>query len=161
MYLSAINGDYDGDTVSMRVPFLVESNEESVGIINSLKQYLNAQGNLVRNVKNESYLMLYNLTKPDSTAGTADDIIKGKFLALKYEDIGVKKLAELFGTNYNANTKKIEDPKYKTGMKLHLNAGEYINKEAVDTTLGIFMFNKILVEPYISKVILDIWLNNH
>ena len=153
MYLSAINGDYDGDTVSMRVPFLVESNEESVGIINSLKQYLNAQGNLVRNVKNESYLMLYNLTKPDSTAGNADDIIKGKFLAMKHEDIGVKKLAELFGTNYNANTKKIEDPKYKTGMKLHLNAGEYINKEAVDTTLGIFMFNKILVEPYISKVI--------
>lgn len=63
MYLDAMTGDYDGDTVSGRVPFTVEANEESEGIINSVKQYLNAQGSLVRNVKNESNLMWYNLTK--------------------------------------------------------------------------------------------------
>lgn len=63
MYLDAMTGDYDGDTISGRVPFTVEANEESEGIINSVKQYLNAQGSLVRNVKNESNLMLYNLTK--------------------------------------------------------------------------------------------------
>lgn len=63
MYLDAMTGDYDGDTVSGRVPFTVEANEESEGIINSVKQYLNAQGALVRNVKNESNLALFNMTK--------------------------------------------------------------------------------------------------
>ena len=63
MYLEAMTGDYDGDTVSARVPFTVEANEESEAIINSVRQYLNAQGKIVRNVKNESNLMLYNLTK--------------------------------------------------------------------------------------------------
>lgn len=63
MYLDVMNGDYDGDTISARIPFTVEANQESEEIINSIKQYLNAQGNMVRNVKNESNLMLYNLTK--------------------------------------------------------------------------------------------------
>lgn len=63
MYLDAMTGDYDGDTISGRVPFTVEANEESEGIINSVKQYLNAQGALVRNVKNESNLCWYNMTK--------------------------------------------------------------------------------------------------
>ena len=38
-------------------------------------------------------------------------------------------------------------------MRVHLDAGEYINKTAVDTNLGILVFNKILIEPYISKII--------
>lgn len=63
MYLDAMTADYDGDTISGRVPYTVEANEESEGIINSVKNYLNAQGTLVRNVKNESNLALFNMTK--------------------------------------------------------------------------------------------------
>ena len=153
MYLSALNGDYDGDTVSMRVPFLEESNAESEEIMRSPKQYLNSQGNLVRNTKNESYLMLYNLTKYDNTAGVASPEIKQYFLNLKADDIGIKKLTELFGTHCDLKTKEFIGPKYNSGMRVHLDAGEYINKTAVDTNLGLLIFNKILIEPYISKII--------
>jgi hypothetical protein len=159
MYLNAINGDYDGDTVSMRMPFLEESNEESRNIINSVKQYLNGQGKLVRYTKNESFLMVYNLTRESPNAAKADDITKGKFLALESKDIGIKKLAELFGTNYNKKTKSFYGPKYDVTTKVHLDAGEYTNKEAVDTTLGRLVFNKILIEPYVSDVVENGYVN--
>ena len=161
LYLSAMNGDYDGDTVSMRCPFIEESNEESVDIINSKKQYLSAQGKLVREVKNESLYMVYNLTSDDKSKGFVSDDVKKSFTDLKPDDIGIKYLTYLFGTTADAKTKKISPPRYYVGQKMHLDAGEYLNKEAVDTTLGRFIFNKIFVEPYnISGIIPNGYMND-
>ena len=160
VYLAAMNGDYDGDTVSMRCPFLEESNEECLNILNSKKQYIDTQGAFVRLVKNESFLMVYNMTRDDPKAKYVDAATKQKFLAMKSEDIGVKELTYLFGSTADMKTKKINPPRYNATDKMHLDAGEYINKEAVETTLGRFVFNKILVEPYISKVIPNGYMND-
>lgn len=159
VYLAAMNGDYDGDTVSMRCPFLEESNEECINIINSKKQYVDTQGSFVRMAKNESFLMLYNITREDPKAPKVDDATKHKFLSMDPEEIGIKELTYMFGTTADLKTKKINPPRYDVTAKVHLNAGEYINKEAVDTTLGRIVLNKILVEPYISKIIPNGYIN--
>ena len=160
VYLAAMNGDYDGDTVSMRCPFLEESNEECINIINSKKQYVDTQGSFVRIAKNEAFLMLYNMTREDPKAKTADDVTKHKFLSLNSEEIGIKELSYMFGSTADIKTKKINPPRYDVTTKVHLNAGEYINKEAVDTTLGRIVLNKIIIEPYISKIVPNGYVND-
>ena len=90
-------------------------------------------------------------------ANVADTATKQYFLKLKSKDIGIKFLTELFGWRsvMDPETKKPKfiPPKYKQNTLLTLNAHEYINETEVHTNLGIFIFNKILIEPYISKII--------
>ena len=87
----------------------------------------------------------------------ADEATKRYFLSLKSEDIGVKKLTELFGwrsvKDPTTGKPKFIESKYKQNMRMTLHPGEYINEKEVQTNLGIFIFNKILIEPYISSII--------
>ena len=62
LYLKTLNGDYDGDTVSFRMVFSEEANEEAHNLINSPKNYFNLKGDMIRDVGNEAYLTYYNMT---------------------------------------------------------------------------------------------------
>ena len=153
LFLSGIGGDYDGDMVSARAPFSVDANEECEEIMNSLKFYLNAQGTLIRTIGNEAYLTLYGMTNESPSSVVVDDKTKQYFLSLKPDDLGVNKITELFGRTTDMTTKQIKPPKFRYTDRIHLKAGEYINKNDITTTLGKLVFNKILVENYIEKVI--------
>lgn len=59
----------------------------------------------------------------------------------------------MVGTTTDIKTKKILDPRFRVYDTIKLNANEYINKTAITTTVGMFIFNKICIEPYVSKVI--------
>jgi hypothetical protein len=61
-YLDAIGGDYDGDQISLRIVFSDEANREAEQIMKSTKMFLDIQGKLFRNVKNEAYQTFYMLT---------------------------------------------------------------------------------------------------
>jgi len=63
MYLDAIGGDFDGDTISAKFLFTEEANQEARENMTSVKHFVSIQGNLVRFIKNEAYLTLYNMTK--------------------------------------------------------------------------------------------------
>lgn len=63
LYLDAIGGDYDGDTVSIKVPFSEDANQEAEEYIHSLKHYVTIQGELNRILGNESCLTFYNMTR--------------------------------------------------------------------------------------------------
>jgi len=56
---------YDGDTVSVKILFTMEANQEAAEALNSIKHYMSIQGNLVRVLKNEAYLTFYNMTRRD------------------------------------------------------------------------------------------------
>lgn len=87
----------------------------------------------------------------------ADEATKRYFLSLKSEDIGIKKMTELFGWRSQKDPQtgkpKFVGPRYPQNMRLTLRAGEYINDKDVQTNLGIFIFNKILIEPYLTSII--------
>lgn len=63
LYLDAIGGDYDGDTISIKIVFSVEANEEAAKHLTELKHYVSIKGDLVRVIGNESYLTFYNMTR--------------------------------------------------------------------------------------------------
>lgn len=63
LYLDAIGGDYDGDTVSLKIVFTIEANQEAAAALNDIKHYVSIQGNLIRVLGNETYLSFYNMTR--------------------------------------------------------------------------------------------------
>lgn len=61
--LAGINGDYDGDTVSVRTVFSQEANLECDRMMKEPTDCLNASGNNIRTTTNEALMTLYYLTK--------------------------------------------------------------------------------------------------
>lgn len=109
-------------------------------------------------IKNEGYLSFYNMTRHDEIGhGVIPADKKKLLLGLKKNEMTVDLITSLFSntTKMSEGDKKtfeVNPPVIDTQWKLHLDAGEYINKEAVETTAGIFLFNKLIVEGDLEKI---------
>ena len=62
-YLKGLNGDYDGDQVSVRTVFTQEANLECERLMKNPTNYLSANGTNIRTTTNEAIQTLYCLTK--------------------------------------------------------------------------------------------------
>ena len=82
--LGSIGGDYDGDTVSSKTPFSIESNEELYKLISSKRHYISMGGVNEMTTSKEGKQALYDLTKilPDdiSTLNKVEFATKPKYL---------------------------------------------------------------------------------
>lgn len=56
---------YDGDTVSMKILFTMEANQEAKEMMEEIKHYVSVAGKLVRVLGNETYLSFYNMTRKE------------------------------------------------------------------------------------------------
>lgn len=63
LHLAGYGGDYDGDTLSVKLLFSQEANEEAEEKIFNLTNYMTIGGNLIRVLGNESVLCMYNMTR--------------------------------------------------------------------------------------------------
>lgn len=63
LYLAGLDGDYDGDQVTIKAPFTQESNEEARRILHSKTHILSITGKNMRTTTNEGIQTLYTLTK--------------------------------------------------------------------------------------------------
>lgn len=64
LFLEGIGGDYDGDTVSVKIVYSIQANQEAEDLIHKMKQYIRIDGSNVRMIGNEPYLTFYNMTRP-------------------------------------------------------------------------------------------------
>ena len=81
---------------------------------------------------------------------------KKELISIPQEKMSVSLISKLFGktTTKTADNKfKINEPKYDVRATVHLEAGEYINKEAIDTTVGSILFNKLMIEGMLENII--------
>ena len=80
---------------------------------------------------------------------------KKELLALNQDDLSVSLISKLFGKTTSKKDGKfvVNEPVYNIRALMHLDAGEYINKEPVDTTVGSFLFNKLMVEGMIDIIV--------
>lgn len=62
LFLGAIGGDYDGDQVTVKIPYTKEANAELENYMNSNKFFLNLGGINIRESSNEAIQAMYNLT---------------------------------------------------------------------------------------------------
>lgn len=67
---------------------------------------------------------------------------------MKKDDLSISFLAKNFGKTCKRTENGIEliNPPFDTMDELILEAGEYINKERVETTVGSVLWNKLFVE---------------
>ena len=63
VFLKAMNGDYDGDTVSIKGVFSQSANQEAERIMHSKIYVLNMAGQSIRTTTNETIQTLYSMTK--------------------------------------------------------------------------------------------------
>lgn len=86
---------------------------------------------------------------------------KKELLALKQEELSISLISKLFGKTAKKVDGKweIQNPKFDTKSPLHLDAGEYINQKEVDTTVGSFLFNKLMIEGMLEPVIPNHYYN--
>lgn len=82
---------------------------------------------------------------------------KIKLLKLKQDELSISLIVKLFGrtSTKDPETGKmiIKEPEFDTKDIVKLAAGEYINKEAITTTVGSILFNKLLVEGRFEDII--------
>lgn len=91
--------------------------------------------------------------------------LKKQLLALKPEDCTVpfliSKIAKTTKIKRDQSGARsgfqVKPPEWDLRATMHLKAGEYINQKDVDTTLGSFLFNKLLIEDKISAI----WENGY
>ena len=161
LYLQALGGDYDGDTCSVKMCFSIESNQEAKEISESIKNFISPNGGMLRTVSNEAFLTFYNMTRAEPAGGILSNELKKELLAIKPEDLTISKIAKWFGNttsgSIKSNVKKsafdTKGPKFNPQAKVTLQAGEYINKETITTTVGRILFNKLLVEGLVDNVV--------
>ena len=71
---------------------------------------------------------------------------KEELLSLQQENLSVSEISKLFGKTTSKtpdNKFVINEPKFDLRKEFHLDKNEYINRDPVDTTVGIFLFNAI------------------
>ena len=95
------------------------------------------------------------------------DMEKEKLLALKPDDISYTLMQELFGCHAKKVTKKYfingvektrmvvetQEPKFIPQDRFILKEGEYFQKGNIETTVGLFIFNKLLIEKNLKEII--------
>lgn len=95
------------------------------------------------------------------------DAEKQKLLALKPDDISYTLAQELFGVHARKVKKTVmingkpkvkeevvqEEPKMIPQDRFNLKKGEYFNKEDIETTVGLFIFNKLLIERDLQDIV--------
>ena len=160
MYLEALGGDFDGDTTSQKLCFSIEANAEAKEISESVRNFVSPDGKLLRVLGKEAYLTFYNMTRDKPAGGVLSNELKKELLSIKAKDLTINKIAELFGITTSMkdkNNKKsvfdVKEPKFNPRAKFTLQAGEYINKETITTSVGIFLFNKLMVEGMLEDVV--------
>lgn len=111
---------------------------------------------MVRVIGNESYLTFFNMTRRDETKSKRlSDTDKKELLSLNQDSLSISLMTKLFGkhTSKQKGIFKIEDPKFNIRDTFRLEAGEYTNKQEVETTVGSFIFNKLMIEGMLESII--------
>ena len=155
-YLDGIEGDYDGDQTTLKIPFSQESNMELKNIINNKSYFINDSGNNIRKVGNEATQTFYVMTKDDYDEKNKLPLDAVEyFTKLKKEDLTFSNIVK-----WLSNTTDIRNPDNKEGNKFNKsayntydsliltkeNCPTLVKDAPIKTTLGRLIINKIFLE---------------
>ena len=152
LFLDAIGGDFDGDTVSVKLCFSIEANAEAKQISESVKNFIGQDGSLIRGVSKEAYLTFYNMTREKPYGKKLSEEKKARLMALDKDSLDIRTITKLFGYSTKSDTKdkkkafEVREPDFNLRDTFILEAGEYINNDKIETTVGKFLFNKLMIE---------------
>lgn len=136
----------DGDQVTVKIVWSQEGNDECEKFINRKDNFLAVDGSLIRKMGNEGSQTMYSLTKhPIKTSRKINAEETNYLLSLQPEDFTFEKLVSIFG--HRLLSDKNEKPKFIPEDLITLPIDTCCkNKEKIDTTVGRYVFNRIIVE---------------
>ena len=81
--------------------------------------------------------------------------LKKELLSLEQDKLSISMISKLFGKTTKKEGSKfvIQEPKFDVRSVLYLKAGEYINTVDIETTVGSFLFNKLMIEGIIENIV--------
>ena len=147
-YLPGLDGDYDGDTITCKIAFTQEADEELENYIYKKENFINASGDLIRKIENEALQTFYVLTKnPDKEEALSKEAIDF-FINTKSTDYTFDNMISWFGKYANIDKSKSSNgisikPKYNIYTYFDY---EYKKGEVIHTTLGKFVYNKVMIQ---------------
>lgn len=125
----------------------MEANEECEQVMNRKSYYLNISGENIRKLGNESSQTLYSLTKnPTEKNRVITQEEKNELLKLKPSDFTYERLIDMFADLKEPNSFKVKKAKFLPNDKMTLKSNEYFQNGTIETTVGRFVYNKIMVE---------------
>lgn len=152
-YLEGIEGDYDGDQVTVKIPFTQEANEECEQVMNKKSYFINSAGNNIRAIGKEALQTFYVITKdPYGVEKHLSKEDKEFFLNIDPKDITFESLVDWFGITTDITSGKnsaVRPVKFHPTDTLTISKNEYKlvhSNTPVKTTLGRLIFNKLMVE---------------
>ena len=115
--------------------------------MNRKSYYLNISGENIRKLENESIQTLYSLTKnPTEKNRMITQEEKNELLKLKPSDFTYERLIDMFADLKEPNSFKVKKAKFLPNDKMTLKSNEYFQNGSIETTVGRFVYNKIMVE---------------
>ncbi len=141
----------DGDTTTVKIAFTQEANAELERYMYSKDNFVSINGNMIRDISKEAFQTFYVMTKePDAYSKEISDSDKQMLLDIGPDDITFTKLCNWFGNTINIEdndkTKKPKSSRFNCNDIMTINPTEFsMVKETVHTTVGRFIFNKLLL----------------
>ena len=159
-YLKGIEGDYDGDTMIVKIAYTQEANKECEEYMYRKENFLDASGKNIRTIGKEAYQTFFVLTKdPDEKSVVIKDSDAKYYMEIDPKEITLDLLIDIFGNlttvdnkggNYVKSKYNPTDIIYlpqdyiKNYSKIY--GDNEITSKGLKTTLGRLFFNKVLVD---------------
>lgn len=150
----------------MKLIWSLEANKECESVMNSKTFFVSPNGENVRTIKYEVYQTFYDMTRePYTTSRHLGNDVKEQLLAKDPKEFTFSFLRSLFGDTAKKEESgkvRIKKSRYEVTDIIHLEAGEYHNASACDTTIGRICWNKIMIDrvglrryfPYMNDVLI-------
>ena len=164
-YLEGIGGDYDGDQVTLKIPWTQESNKELSEYMKKKSFFLNTSGSNVRKIGSEASQTFYTFTKDPSSKSKRLNQSDIEFITgLTKEKYTFENMALIFGRlSNNEELMKRGFRNFKCNDILELPANLSPTKQKIETTVGRYVLYRWVIEfnglsdivPFFNYVITD------
>ena len=143
-YLSGLNGDYDGDQVTLKLVWSQEANVECAQMMKQKSFFITPQGKNVRSIKYEVPQTFYDISKdPDQKSVTILPEVAKETIARDGRDYTFEYITDMIAYK-KINGRRVR--KYAPNSKIRIPADTLRNKQPIDTTIGRLIIYKVMVE---------------
>lgn len=142
-YLAGLKGDYDGDQVTMKLIWSQDANAECEELLTSKSFFVTPQGKNIRLIQYEVPQTFYDITKSVAKTRLMLPEVAKELISRPGDAYTFDYICDLIAFK-RMNGNRIQ--RYAPTDRIDIPKGAMKNKEAINTTVGRFIFYKVMVE---------------
>lgn len=168
-FLRGLDGDYDGDQVTVKAIYTQEANAELDKMMKSKSFFLKITGVTARNVEIEPVQTFFTLTKePGKDSKPVPEYDLEWLLSKSPEELNFSTLVAMFGKLKDDSNRKLRGiPAFTATDTITVPPSKSPTKKTLETTVGRYVFHKAVIErsgldgivPFTNEPITDKYYN--